>query len=523
MAIDVVVKYLKVGNNSNPMKMLLGLLLLGIITVSGCTSVPGSGGTGNFILKISDQPANISSFDSLIVSFTDARVFKIGEENGTAFQIFDLNGTSVDLTQLVGEKSITILNSVLPSGTYSKVELNVESVEGVVDGETVEVEVPSNQLKVIRPFVISDGESTEFIFDIDVTQRGQIYNLLPVIGKSGVVGKDIPKEDVEDVECSVDEDCDEEFACIENVCVGAINGTNGTDGLTGNLVLLVSDAKADIEDFDSLVVSFSKTRIFSSEGFEEFSLNGTSVDITQLVGEKAISVLNVEIAAGTYSKIEMHVSDADGIVNGDSVDVKVPSNKLKVIKTFTVGEGTTTTFVFDINVVKTGQGYNLLPVIGESGTTEEVPTEEVECTLDTDCDSGFVCTENICIMNETNETIECTLDTDCNSSSICIDSVCVMNETNETVECTIDSDCNSTFICVNNVCVENPSPEQCDFENVTSVHDCGNETFMLNFTFPDIGFNITFGNETIVCTNLENITSECQDYLNVCSEANLCQ
>lgn len=137
-----------------------------------------------------------------------------------------------------------------------------------------------------------------------------------------------------------------------------------------NFRLLVSDAPADIDDFDSLVVDFSKARIFKeNSSFEEFPVENESVDLTQLIGELAVPILEVNLTEGTYTKIELHVADVDGIVNNESVEVKVPSNKLMITNTFTISNNDTTTFVFDINVVKRGNqdSYNLLPVISESG------------------------------------------------------------------------------------------------------------------------------------------------------------
>lgn len=103
-------------------------------------------------------------------------------------------------------------------------------------------------------------------------------------------------------------------------------------------------------------------------GFSEMSLSGRTVDLTEVVGEKAARVLNVELQAGMYSKIELYVTEVIGTVGGDAVAVTVPSEKLQIAKRFTVAADESTSFVFDIGVVKKGpNGYNLLPVIAKSG------------------------------------------------------------------------------------------------------------------------------------------------------------
>lgn len=290
-------------------------------------------------------------------------------------------------------------------------------------------------------------------------------------------------------------------ACVINIitkeaeinwrCTGAIPegqtdgytynyGNEDDDGdtvdVTGNFNLMISDKEADIGDFDSLVVTFSKARIFSSGGWEEMDLSSSSVDLTQVVGEKAISVLDVNLPDGSYNKVELHVLEVKGVVNGSVVDVKVPSNKLQITKPFVIGNDSSTNFVFDINVVKKGNKdeYNLLPVIGKSGTDQDV--EEVECTVDDDCSEGETCVENEC---ESVEEDECSSDDDCNEGEECVDGECseideVECETNddcegnmtcaekECVECTLDSDCGDMELCLENECEEVECKENSD-------------------------------------------------------------
>lgn len=180
---------------------------------------------------------------------------------------------------------------------------------------------------------------------------------------------------------------------------GCMGGS--ADGDTGTLDLMVSDQPSAIDDFDSLNVSFSEARIFQGDGsedgnesvdgnesddgnesvdgneseggYETVDIEGETVDLTTVVGDRATSIANVSLEPGTYQKIELHVEDTDGVVDGGSVDVKVPSEKLMITKPFTVEANETTEFVFDITVVEKGggQGYNLLPVVSESGVAGE--------------------------------------------------------------------------------------------------------------------------------------------------------
>ncbi len=245
----------------------------------------------------------------------------------------------------------------------------------------------------------------------------------------------------------------------ENKPEDAGSDDKGKEG--DNFRLLVSDAPADIEDFEYLIVELSKTRIFKiggdGKGFEEKDLDA-SVDLTKVVGESSMEVLSTELEPGMYNKIELYVDSVDAKANGETANVMVPSGKLQIIKSFEVVDGQVTTFVFDINVVKKGQNneYNLLPVISKSGVVgkdidedevEEIEEEEEECESDEDCDEGYECIDGVC---EEIEEVECETDSECddelwcNGAETCVDNTCQAGTTvncDDGIECTIDS-CN---------------------------------------------------------------------------------
>ncbi|MDR5656284.1 DUF4382 domain-containing protein [Halodesulfurarchaeum sp. HSR-GB] len=217
---------------------------VGVSLLAGCTGDTNGSETGTFRLLVSDQPADIADFDRLDVTLDSARVFEGESESGTTtettsapettetttdeetttqeeettettvesettttgtetdedergFFRLDLEGTTVDLTQVVGEDAISVFDGELEAGTYNKVELEVATVEGIVDGEEVPVKVPSEKLQVQKSFEVTAEEPVEFVFDINVVKKGPNgYNLLPVIAKSGVAGRDVEYREV---------------------------------------------------------------------------------------------------------------------------------------------------------------------------------------------------------------------------------------------------------------------------------------------------------------------------------------
>lgn len=231
---------------------------------TGTTAGTGDGPaepTGTFRLLISDQPVAIDQFDELNVSLDRARIFRgEGQEddddeetetetptptptptptatpNGTTTQtvnatetasptpteteedddedeqegffVIDLEGATVDLTEVVGEKAIGVFDGELPEGRYSKIELYAADVEGIVDSEQVAVTIPNGKLQIVKPFEVVAGETLSFVFDINVVEKGQTgeYSLLPVISESGVAGKDVDVDEIGSAQGDGDDD-----------------------------------------------------------------------------------------------------------------------------------------------------------------------------------------------------------------------------------------------------------------------------------------------------------------------------
>ncbi|OKY78696.1 MAG: Hypothetical protein, DUF4382 family [Candidatus Methanohalarchaeum thermophilum] len=163
--------------------LVVSLLLVAAIGFSGCLEQQEAG-NGNFELYISDRKADIDDFDSLDVTFDQARIFNAND----SFAVYDLNETEVDLTKLKGANATEILNTTLDPGNYTKIELYVTGTEGIVNGTEVGVKVPSEKLQIQSNFTIERDETTRFVFDITVVEKGATgeYNLIPVISESGV-------------------------------------------------------------------------------------------------------------------------------------------------------------------------------------------------------------------------------------------------------------------------------------------------------------------------------------------------
>ena len=310
---------------------------------------PTNGGVGNMTLTVGEVVSGDTTFDNLTVTFSQARVYSPDSGGWTETPLDD---TPADLLGLGSDGTATIANLTLEEGDYTKVELVVANVTAQVGGEDVEVIVPSGKLKLVGKFTVFDDGTAGYDFDIRVVKRGNkdIYNLLPVIGKRS--GPDDGK--------------------------GKGGNDDGEDGdgqaKKGQLRMAIGRSGTDVDDFDLLNVTFNKARIFemsnnsTESNWTEIELDNVTVDLTNLTATNETIVANLSLDAGNYSKVELFVAKVVGIVDGEQVEVFVPSGKLKIVGAFEVKDNETLEFVFDIHVVQRGHKavYNLLPVIAKN-------------------------------------------------------------------------------------------------------------------------------------------------------------
>ncbi len=142
----------------------------------------------------------------------------------------------------------------------------------------------------------------------------------------------------------------------------------------GNFVFLISDDVNAIGDFQNLNISISKIGL-QAEGeasqWIEINPEVEVVDLTLLQGDKAQEIWRGDVPEGQYTKVFIYVSNVSGILEatGESINVKLPSNKLQISKSFSVASGSVVHFVYDVTVIEAGKSgqYIIKPQVGESG------------------------------------------------------------------------------------------------------------------------------------------------------------
>lgn len=147
----------------------------------------------------------------------------------------------------------------------------------------------------------------------------------------------------------------------------------------GNFVFMVSDEENAIGDFSNLYLTVEKVVLLKSGGPQqliEFSPEVREFDLTLLPGEQTQTIWQGNIPEGKYTKIFLYITEIKGIIEAtqEEISAKLPSGKLQLNYSFEVTEDTTTSFIFDITVIKTGQAdngkYILKPQASESGVVQ---------------------------------------------------------------------------------------------------------------------------------------------------------
>ncbi len=146
----------------------------------------------------------------------------------------------------------------------------------------------------------------------------------------------------------------------------------------GNFAFLLSDEVNDIGDFAELNVSVSRVTLRLSGNQEsnvEFVPAIQTVNLAELVGDRAQEIWRGDIPEGEYTKIILEVSEVSGTLKdtGKAASIKLPGSRLEISKPFNVQSGDLTSFVYDLTVVRAGKSgqYILKPQIDQSGSNRD--------------------------------------------------------------------------------------------------------------------------------------------------------
>ncbi len=144
--------------------------IMGATIFSGCVQ----SGTGQLTIKITDDPdLNITKAN---VTFSKVQVHlgvfgnneSENETNGTAGWYTVIN--TVQTFDLIALQNVTAIwgNATLTAGWYTQIRLYVDKAVITIDGVEHNCTIPSNVIKLIKPFNLSANATTTLILDFDV-------------------------------------------------------------------------------------------------------------------------------------------------------------------------------------------------------------------------------------------------------------------------------------------------------------------------------------------------------------------
>jgi hypothetical protein len=147
----------------------------------------------------------------------------------------------------------------------------------------------------------------------------------------------------------------------------------------GNFAFLISDDVNAIGDFENVTITISEVGLFNSDNsgqWVKFTPEIREVDLTQVQGEKTREIWRGDVPEGKYSKVFIYVTDVRGTLKtGETVEIKLPSSKLHISKSFEVVNNALTSFTYDVTVIATGNTqsgikYILKPQADQSGADQ---------------------------------------------------------------------------------------------------------------------------------------------------------
>jgi hypothetical protein len=184
-----------------PVAAILIAALAGYLTLAspfGPSEEPPLVTTGILEIRVTDAPPE-RAVSEINVTLSNIQVHKSGSEtDGDGGWITVISDPQpFDLIQLKDLGAEEILGeAVIDIGRYNQIRMDVEFVDAVIDGETVEtgVDLPSGKLKIMGSFTIEVDTVTVLLIDFDADKS------LVFTGQGKVIFKPVVKLSIEQVE-----------------------------------------------------------------------------------------------------------------------------------------------------------------------------------------------------------------------------------------------------------------------------------------------------------------------------------
>ncbi|MUV87378.1 DUF4382 domain-containing protein [Natronomonas sp. CBA1123] len=162
-------------------------------SLAGCIG----GATGTLATQVTDQPGDISDFESCVVTITELRIKPASDDGGdsenetdgdgdeeSAEETYEVDDAEADLVELQDGNTQLVDEQEIDAGDYEYLKIQVSNVDATLDdGSDADVSTPGNApLKFNQSFEIREDTRTVFTADFTPVKQGQSggYVLQPV-------------------------------------------------------------------------------------------------------------------------------------------------------------------------------------------------------------------------------------------------------------------------------------------------------------------------------------------------------
>lgn len=168
----------------------VAFLALVAMLAAGCAApsspAPPPAGSGTVEVRATDAPP--TGVSSIMVTAKNIQVHKAGTPDDSWITVVSQEKT-FDLVE-IQDAEISLGQEHLSTGNYTQVRLDVTKVIVTVEGKQITAKLPSEKLKVVRPWEIKAGEKTVLTLDFEADK------FVVITGKSDAQVKPVIKLEV---------------------------------------------------------------------------------------------------------------------------------------------------------------------------------------------------------------------------------------------------------------------------------------------------------------------------------------
>jgi hypothetical protein len=158
------------------MKKIIFSIIAAALMFSACTKETNTG-SGRIVVKVTDDPFNISFVESATVTITKVEIRQKGPHDGNPFIVLSEEPKTFNLLDLRNGITAELLNLEIPQGSYDLIRLYVDEASLKIKDQAgdFKVKIPGGSQTGIKIFItpsltVEGGLTSELILDFDLAR-----------------------------------------------------------------------------------------------------------------------------------------------------------------------------------------------------------------------------------------------------------------------------------------------------------------------------------------------------------------